>query len=145
MGQALNHTEFRGRGLLQRMVMPTGPPMRGAKTGDARPQWSVILAVDLENLAIRSDIDVVFLALAPDLHLVLDLAVFPINLRRDQLALREPIFDRRGDRARKPVDGHILLEGDRGARSRKPIAWRILPSPRGDLEGARNDHGQGDS
>src|SRR5215813_8201283 len=143
MRQALNHTEFRGRGLLQRMVMPTGPPMRGAKTGDARPQWSVILAVDLENLAIRSDIDVVFLALAPDLHLVLDLAVFPINLRREQLALREPILDRRSDLTRKSVDGHILLEGDCGAWPRKPIDWRILPGPRGALEGDRNGHGQG--
>src|SRR5262245_31129641 len=115
------------------------------QTGDARPQCSVILAVDLDNLAIRSDIDVVFLTLAPDLHFVLDLAVFPIYLRREHLALREPILDRSGDRARKPVDGHILLEGDRGAWSRKPIDWRILPSPRGDLEGDRNDHGQGNS
>src|SRR5262245_34161911 len=128
-----------------RMLRPAGLPMRGAKTGDAHQQWSVILAVDLDNLAIRSDIDVVFLALAPDLHLVLDLSVFPINLRREQLALREPILDRRCDRTRKPVDGHILLEGGRGARSREPIDWRILPSPRGHLEGDRNNHGQGDS
>src|SRR6266540_1247620 len=101
--------------------------MRGAKTGDARPQWSVILAVDLENLATRSDIDVVILAVAPDLHLVYDLAVFQILLRRKQLTLRKPIFDRRCDRTRKPVD------------------WHILPSPRGHLEGDRNNQGQGDS
>jgi len=38
MRQPLNHTEFRGRGLLERMIMPAGLPMRGAKTGDARAQ-----------------------------------------------------------------------------------------------------------
>src|SRR5262245_43753275 len=86
--QALNHTEFRSRGLPQRTVMPAGLLMRGAKTGHARPRWLVILAVDLHNLAIGGDIDVVFLAFATDLHLVYDLAVFPINLRREQLALR---------------------------------------------------------
>src|SRR5262245_36777856 len=107
--------------------------------------YSVILPVYLENLATRSDIDVIILAVAPDLHLVYDLAVFQILLRPEQFTLREPILDRRGNRTRKPIDGHILLEGDSGARSRKPIDCRILPSPRSHLEGARNDQAHGDS
>src|SRR5262249_40503879 len=93
----------------------------GATTGDAGPQWSVMLEFDLENPAIRSDIDVVNLALTLDLQLVLDPAVFRIHLRPEYLAPGEPILDRRSDRTRKPVDLHILLEGDRSDQSRKPV------------------------
>src|SRR5262249_57960395 len=105
----------------------SGCPRMGATTEDAGPQRSVILAVDLENLATRSDIDVEILAVAPDLHLVLDPAVIQILLRPEHLTPREPILDRRGDRARKMVDGNILLEVNSGARYREPIVCRILP------------------
>jgi hypothetical protein len=116
----------------------------GTTTGDAGLRLSVNIAVDLENPATRSDIDVENLAVAPHLHLVLDHAVIQIPLRPEQLALREPILDRRGDRTWKLVDRHSLLEGDRGDRTRKPVDRHILPSPRGHLEGDRDDQGRGD-
>src|SRR5262245_39927030 len=93
-------------------------PAHGGGNWRAGPQWSVNLAFDLENFPLRSDIELVNLSLAPNLHLVYELAVFNILLRQEQFATRELILDRSGNLTRKPIDGHIILEGDCGPRTR---------------------------